>query len=88
MQRNLNQNVVFKHLWLAGPVEDNRCFPAFIEDEASGGKMNNAVVVDKMNYSYISRDDLVKDLQKHIKGNVIRLSSQYYHQECGMYKFL
>lgn len=87
MQRNVNQNIVFKHLWLAAPVEDNRCFPAFIDDEASESYMNNAVVVDRMNYSYISRDDLVQDLDKHIKGNVVRLSLQYYHQECGMYKF-
>ena len=78
-----NKGVVFKHPQVAAPVEDNRYFPAFFKDEVSKKKLKNAVVIDKMNYSSVFRDDLMRDLRKHITGNIVKLSSQYYLQSSG-----
>ena len=77
---------MFKHPKIAAPIEDNRYFPAFVNDEVSEKKLKNSVVVDKMYYESPCRDELMSDLRKHIKGNIIRLSSQHYLQNCG--KFL
>ena len=79
-----NKGVVFKHPQVAAPVEDNRYFPAFFKDEARKKKLKNAVVIDKMNYSSVLRDDLMRDLRKHITGNIVKLSSQYYVQNSGI----
>ena len=84
MQQNLNRNVVFKHRSIAASLDDNRCFPIFIDEEASGNSMRKAVILDKMHHFYVCKDDLVTDLRKHVKGNIFALSSQYYHQQCGM----
>jgi hypothetical protein len=83
MKSGCNNRIFFKQQQVAAPVEDNRYFPAYVEDEASKKKWNNTVIVDKMCYESVFRDELMRDLRKLIKGNIIKLSSQYYRQNCG-----
>jgi hypothetical protein len=78
-----NDNLVFEHPQPAASAEDNRYFPAFVEDVTRKRKLNNSLIVDKMNYGSICRDELMRDLVKHIKGNIVQLSSQKYLQSCG-----
>ena len=84
MKTNLNNNVVYKHQKSAAPVDDNRSFPVFLKDEISSKKMKNTLAVDKMFYNNVPRAKLMQDLWKHIRGNVVQLSSsQYFLQKCG-----
>ncbi|XP_028417491.1 telomerase reverse transcriptase-like [Dendronephthya gigantea] len=85
MKTNLNNNIVYKHKKPAAPIEDNRSFPVFLKENISDEKMKNTVAVDKMFYNSVPRAKIIEDLWKHIRGNVVQLSSsQYFLQKCGI----
>ena len=80
-QQNPNRNVIFKHRSIAVPLEDNTCFPVFIDEEASENCMKKRVILDKMHHFYICKDDLFTYPPER---KYLWLSSQYYHQRCGI----
>ena len=83
-QQNPNRNVVFKHHSIAVPLDDNTCFPVFIDDEASENCMKKVVILGKMHHFYICKDDLVTYLPERFEGmtkeEIEALSLQEYEQ--------